>query len=142
MSTTNWPAMRKRKIIVIVVLLMLLVAGLAVFLLTRDSGPPVRVFGNLSAKDVEQIKRAVKRELWKEAFPNFSGATFRTLPRSIGRALRARVVDVEGGRTNEAFVTMADPYNPEQYGVGKWHELFITNGPDGWAYSRLMTHND
>jgi hypothetical protein len=70
---------RKRKIIIAIVLL-LLGAGLVVFLLMRDSGPPVVVKGNFSAKDVADIKRAVRKQLWREAFPNFSKQSIAGFP--------------------------------------------------------------
>jgi hypothetical protein len=56
----------RRKRVFVIVLVMLFGAGLAMFLLTRDSGPPVVVQGNFSAKDVAEIKSVVKRELWHE----------------------------------------------------------------------------
>lgn len=133
----NWVAMRKRKIIAISAVA-LLGAGLVGFLLTRDAGPPVVVYGNLSAKDVAEIKSAVRRELWREAFPNFSWATVKELPRSVRRALKAHVIRITAWPQNAtpgASVRIADPYGPERLGFGRSRVLGVTNGPNGWGYS-------
>ena len=66
--------MRRKKVIAIFALA-LLGAGFAYFLLTHDSSRPVVVKGNFSAKDVAEIESAVRREKWRETFPNFSWAT-------------------------------------------------------------------
>ena len=127
--------MRKRKVIVITTLA-LLGAGVAMFLLTRDSGPPVVVKGNFSAKDVTQIKSAARKELWREAFPDFSSYTIKALPRRTKRALTTRVSEIESldwasvGSSNEAFASLVAGTNY----VGNY---VFTNDPTGW---RLNPH--
>ena len=141
-------ATRKRKVIIIVALA-LLGTGIAIFLLTRDSGPPVVVEGNLSAKDVAQIKSAVRRELWKEAFPNFSWATIKALPHSVKKALRSQVAEIrtENGLLNP--VQYSDSNTMRYQAVAflshtgssnSWDEFsfiyILTNGPGGWVCRR------
>ena len=131
--------MRRRKIIVISAVA-LLGAALVMFLLMRDTGPPVKVNGNFSAKDVAEIKSAVKRELWKEAFPNFSWNTIKALPRSIKRVVKVRVIRIENGWSVTgrpvARATIADPYYPRDPDYS-WLEYPVTNGPAGWTCGRL-----
>ena len=121
--------MKKRKFIIITVL-SLLGAGLAVFLLTRDSGPPVVVKGNFSAKDVAEIKSAVKRELWHEAFPNFSKQSIMMFPRMAKRAFTTRVSEVgtmgwpKDAAKNDAYALLSANALGTAY--------FMTNGPLGW----------
>ena len=92
---THWKVMRKRKLIVITVLA-LTAAMLGVFLLTRDYGPAVVVQGNFSAKDVAEIKSAVRQQLWHEALPDFSMQTIRAFPQMAKRALTTHLISIEG----------------------------------------------
>ena len=121
--------MRKKKVIVIIALV-LLGAGLTVFLFTRDSGLPVVVEGNLSAKDVAQIKSVVRRELWRESLPNFSQATIKALPQSIRRVRKVQVVRISCfswiNGTQLARVAMTESHEPG------WSQL--PYGPGGWAF--------
>jgi hypothetical protein len=134
---------RKRKVIAMVGLV-LLAAGAAVFLFTRDSGPPVVVHGDLSEKDVAQIKSAVKRELWKEAVPNFSWATLKALPRSVRWALKVRLRSISGpstvNGTTEARVGLEGPNKPGGLILISPHGFIVTNGPNGWAVSRKFVY--
>ena len=128
--------MRKKKVSVIVAL-MLFGAGLAVFLLTQDSGSPVVVHGNFSAKDVAQIKSAVKRELWREALPNFSWATINALPRSVRRVTKVRIVFISGfnlwNGTPVANVQIVEAHEPDRFQPR--YDYDFTNGPKGWTFS-------
>jgi hypothetical protein len=136
--------MRKRKIIVTVATLVLLGAGLAVFLLTRDSGPPVVVHGNFSAKDVAQIKSAVRRELWRVALPDFSWATIKASPQSVRWALKVRVRSISGpfavNGTREAQVGLKGPEKPGGFILISPHGFIVTNGPNGWAVSSKFAY--
>jgi hypothetical protein len=127
---------RKRKVVVIIVLALLGV-GLAVFLVTRDSGPPVVVHGNVSAKDVAQIKSAVRRELWRDAFPNFSWATIKALPRSMRRVQKVRIVRISGltlfNGTHLANVRIEEPHEEGRFQPP--YDYDFTNGPNGWTFS-------
>jgi hypothetical protein len=127
--------MRKRKIIVVVLLVMLL-GGASVFFLSRDSGTPVQVSGDFSAKDVAQIKSAVRRSLWREAFPGFSMQTLKALPGAVKRAWKTHVARIEGSE-HEATAWLAGPgiETNEQFGY------MLTNEPDGWAIHGFRTVN-
>ena len=124
--------MRKRKVIIVIVALALLGAGLTLFLLTRDSGPPMVVQGNFSEKDVSQIKRAVRRQLWRETFPNFSVKTSKALPGMVKRALLTHV----------EYIQTCGVGLPNRKGALAWWSenaggtgYVLTNGPAGWSYS-------
>jgi len=120
--------MRKRKII-IVGLLVVLLGGAAVLFLYSDSGPTVRVIGNLSPKDVAQIKTAVRCNLWHDALPSFSWQTFTALPGAAKRAWTSHVRRIEG---NEHQAT-AFLGGPKLGGTNVWQGYDVTNGPAGWA---------
>ena len=126
----------RRKKVVIVVLLILLVAGVAAFLLVHDSGPRVVVHGNFSAKDVTQIKSAVRRELWRESFPRFSADTIEELPRRVKTALKVHVIEISTARegfakriprnkNGDAWARLSGPLEGRVY--------LVTNGPSGWS---------
>jgi hypothetical protein len=140
--------MRKKKVIVIVVLA-LLGAGMAVFLLTRDSGPPVVVKGNFSVKDVAQIKSAVRKELWKKAFPNFSIKTFKALPHEVKHLLKTRVTQVSGyvplhNGTAQALARTSETFDASTSNAlnSLARTYFLTNGPNGWSYCRTTTFRE
>jgi hypothetical protein len=135
--------MRKRKVIAIIVI-GLLVAGIGVFLLTRDTGPPVVVYGNFTTKDVAQIKSAVRREVWREAFPDFSWKTIKASPRSVRWALRRHLKSISGpltvNGTTGAQVRLRGPEEPGASELGSPHGFIVTNGPNGWVFSRRFVY--
>jgi hypothetical protein len=126
----------RRKEVIVIVVLALFGAGLAVFLLTRDTGPPVVVKGNFSAKDVAQIKSAVRRELWREAFPNFSWATIKASPRSVRRVTKLRIFRITGFTSfNGAPTARVQISEPDPWGAPRLaYDCDFTNGPNGWVF--------
>jgi hypothetical protein len=136
----NWAAMRKRKIIAIIAIVLFGMA-LTVFLLTRDTGPPVVVTGNFSVQDVAQIKGEVRRELWREVLPSFSKETIIELPRQARRAFTTHVGEIRSfnaaspGSSNKAIASIV---------VGKNYVIVyaFTNGPSGWRFDQnpLILH--
>jgi hypothetical protein len=130
---------------IVIVGLVLLGAGIALFLLTRDSGPPVEVYGNFSARDVAQIKSAVRRELWREAFPNFSWATIKALPHEVKRVPKTHITTVsrygplpDGAPT--ALIRISMPFDATTSNAlnSIAPGYFLTNGPAGWSVERRM----
>jgi hypothetical protein len=121
--------MRKGKIIIVVLLVMLL-GGAGVMFLSRDTGPPVKIYGDLSAKDVAQIKSAARRRLWHEAFPDFSMRTFKKLPRMVRRAWVTRVTQISG-YNGRATAYLSGPGR-----TNLWDGYGVTNGPGGWAWTQ------
>ena len=126
---------RKRKVIVIVVSA-LFVAGLAMFLFTHDSGPPVVVHGNLSAKDVAQIKSAVRRQLWRDALPNLSEKSIMAFPKGAKRAFTIHVSEIypvvlSGTKGTRAAVAL---FSERSWQIG----YCLTNGPGGWSFNRSV----
>jgi hypothetical protein len=120
--------MRKRKII-IVVLLVLLLGGAGVMFLSCDSGTPVRVYGELSAKDVDQIKSVVRRHLWRDAFPEFSMQTFKALPGAAKRIWTTHITTIQGN-PHVAIVSFSRSVGRTNIVNG----CTFTNGPAGWVW--------
>jgi hypothetical protein len=138
-------ALKHKRKVVIIIALVLLGAGIAVFLLTRDSGLPVVVQGNLSAKDVAQIERAVRHELWREAFPNCSWATFKALPHEVKRVLKTRVTEVSRAGplpdgTARALARISEPFDATtSNGMNSIAPGYLlTNGLTGWSVGIRM----
>jgi hypothetical protein len=144
----------RRKRVFVIILVMLFGAGLAMFLLTRDSGPPVVVQGNFSAKDVAEIKSVVKRELWHEAFPNLSGHMIKVFPYMVKRALSGHVVRIETPAAPGSGRWIGTPYGGSNlyfpppvkaeraayvfFGRSTDTFLIVTNGPGGWSFNRTI----
>ncbi len=146
--------MPKSKLVVIIILA-LLEATLGVFLLTRDSGPPVVVQGNFSAEDVAEIKSAVKLQLWREAFPNLSRRTIQRLPWAARRAVSTPVISIESvveglnvgvGEKSSPFRTTwtSNRVTQSYFMVNRAafaclstnyrdSGFFLTEGPGGWS---------
>src|SRR5689334_12907147 len=120
--------MRKRKIIIVVLLVMLL-GGAGVMFLSRDSGPPIKLDGDFSAKDITQIKRAVRHRLWHDAFPGLSWQTLKALPGGVKSAWGTRIREISG---NPHIVTV---YVSGPGRTNWWEGYALTNGPGGWAWS-------
>jgi hypothetical protein len=134
--------MRNRRIAAVIVLICL-GAGVAVFLLTQDSGPSMVVQGNFSAKDVAQIKSAVRRELWREAFPNFSWNAFKGLPHGVKLAFKAHVTLIQAiastapnGKT-DFLATLSQPFDSS----GLARSYILTNGPYGWVCRGYLSYS-
>jgi hypothetical protein len=125
--------MRRRQIIRIL-LLVALGAGPAAFLLTYDGGQPVVVQGNFTAKDITQIKSAVRRQLWREVFPAFSTKTVMKLPLMAKRAMatRAEYIQMERGTSSSNRCTVAVAWWEEN---GKGTGYLLTNVPKGWTWA-------
>jgi hypothetical protein len=68
----------RKKRIVLVALVLLVMGGVLWFVTHREEEVVVR--GNLSATDVAEIKRAVRSEMRREVFPNFSWSSVKGLP--------------------------------------------------------------
>jgi hypothetical protein len=121
--------MRKKNII-IVVLLALLLGGAGVLFLSRDSGPPVQVIGNLSTKDVTQIKKTVRHRLWRDALPGFSMQTVKALPKMIKRAWTVQVIRIAGDQHRATAY-----FSGSGHGIDVWVDGYeLTNGTAGWCW--------
>jgi hypothetical protein len=73
---------RKRKRILLISLLLVCLGGSCWFYATRPD-PVITVKGDLSDKDVAEIKRIVNRERLRRVFPGFSWANIKQLPGAI-----------------------------------------------------------
>jgi hypothetical protein len=119
---------------IIVTLSVLLVTafGCVILFILRSPGPSPVVDGNLSARDISQIQRAVRRELWHENFPNFSAQTFKSLPANIHAVFTNRIAYIGTFSSNTAYAWC---------GTNSFLGYSLTNGPDGWRYSGIYWAN-
>jgi hypothetical protein len=124
--------MHRRIIIVTLSLLLVTVISCVILFFLRDSGPPPRVDGNLTARDISQIQQAVRHRLWHETFPNFSVQTFKTLPANIHAVLTNRVAFIGTFGSSTAYAMC---------GTNWIFGYSLTNGPGGWRYSGIHWQN-
>jgi hypothetical protein len=130
--------MRKGKVITVVAVA-LLGSAFAWFLVTRDNGPRISVMGNFSARDVAQIKRAVRREIWHEGFPRFSMSAIKELPDTIRRDHGTRIISI-GWRVPPSGTEGGEAYTIFS-GTGGESGCCVTNGPEGWSWDGdLINH--
>jgi hypothetical protein len=118
--------MRRRIIIVTLTILLVLGIGSAMLRTLRNPGPPPVVYGNFSPTDISQIQHAVRHELWRDTFPNFTLQTFKMFPTRVRAAFTNRVVYIGGDRGSN----MAEAL----WGKDLQYGYVLTNGPSGWRY--------
>jgi hypothetical protein len=124
--------MRRATNIVILSVLLVAVVCSALLILGRDSGKPPIVYGNLSARDISQIQRAVHHELWRDTFPNFSAQTFKTLPVHLRAALTNHVAYIATDGQNIAYALWGTNFAGRGTNWETDHGYYLTNGPTGW----------
>ncbi len=57
-------------------------------------GSPIHVSGNLSQRDLIEIRSIVRRDLWRQVLPTFSWWTLRDLPRAIRSRAKEHVFSI------------------------------------------------
>lgn len=122
--------MQRRRFFVIGVLMAFTGILLAVWVLTRDSGPPVVVQGNFSARDIAQIQRVVRRRLWHDALPNLSKQSLMAFPGTAKYALNTHVFRIERWNSPPGSARALFTTN-ELLSSG----YVLTNGPAGWRWA-------
>lgn len=58
------------------------------------SVPPIRVIGKLPAQDVAEIKRLVRREIWRGILPRFDWWSIRNLPAAVRYRASQRIFGI------------------------------------------------
>ena len=56
-----------------------------------ESGPPVRVFGTVSERDVAEIRGRVRREIWRGILPRFDWWSITNLPTAVRSRAAQRI---------------------------------------------------
>lgn len=109
-----------------IVALVLLVAGGVIWFVARRE-EQIEVRGNLSAKDLAEIKSAVKSELRQEILPDFSWSSIKSMPTATSRYFqnRIRVVAVLDN-TNSVIVGFGNPQRLSD-------SFELMRGTNGWS---------
>jgi hypothetical protein len=96
---------KNRKKIALVLVLILAVVGVCWVLASRRA--PMVVVGNLSQKDVAEITRAVRHQMWRNTFKRVSWKMLKELP---GNVLRNATCHISGvyGEGSSAVVLVAN----------------------------------
>jgi hypothetical protein len=81
----------------------LVVALSSVVMWQMLKGPQIRVDGNLSREDVDEVKRVVRREAWRRAFPDFSWSTIKEVPGKL-KPIEARIYYMSVLDNGQVFV--------------------------------------
>jgi len=107
------------------VAMVLLVAGGAIWFIAGHE-ERIAVRGNLSARDLAEIKRAVRSELRKEILPDFSWRSIKSVPSEASKYLQRRIkVVVQAGDTNAVFVGFGNSERP-------FDSFSLIRGTNGW----------
>lgn len=64
-------------------------------------------FGNLSKKDAAEIRQAIRREMWRRAFPDVTWRTFKKAPKSLWQIATTRIQEIHASPDGFAKVTVA-----------------------------------
>ena len=118
---------------------LLLGAGLGVLCLgllvwvTSRSAPPV-VQGAVSLDDVGRIQQAVKREMWRKAFPDGSWQTIKQTPRSLWLLKTHQVLEIDA--LNKDYVQVK-----ARTRVGDCFYILLRSGQESsWRVTRQGNH--
>ena len=113
----------------VVLALLLLVAGAGIVWQAWKPGPVV--YGNLSQADVNQIVRAVRRDVWRQCFPDSSWQTIKRAPKALVWVSATRVSEVIQTSRDRARVRGSSPLEFEDKGGMKGMK-----GMDYWDLKR------
>lgn len=122
----NRSAMKKKWIILISILL-LVSAGIVWF--NTGSETPIVVKGDLSAKDVAEIKRVVRHHIRQFIFTDFSWKSVKALPGNIKSYSHLKFTNIELSSNGLVKVSLEKLLNPKQSG-NPYYQL--TKGTNGW----------
>ncbi|MDB6124089.1 MAG: hypothetical protein JWQ71_3082 [Pedosphaera sp.] len=124
----SYRGVQKKRIMLIVVLL-LIFGGILWFATHREV--PIKVIGDLPAKDLAEIKSLVRHEMKREIFPFVSWRNVKGLPSAIWRFSTVQKTDVltSDGKTVDIRVTtrQGTMYYRAQKGINKW-QIIPFNG--------------
>lgn len=106
---------------------LLLVAAILTFFWRK---PTISVHGNLSQQDISAIVATVRRDVWRQAFPDFSWMTLKRTPKAIWAVATSRVSEVTQTFENRAVVKGHFHLETRIAGPGF---LLVGFGCDSWA---------
>src|SRR5947209_2385221 len=90
------------------VALVLLILGGSIWFATRRE-EKIEIIGNVSAKDLAEIKSIVRAERRRSVFPSFSWQTIVDLPTAAFKELRYRITVIDCYKANTVVVTIGQP---------------------------------
>jgi hypothetical protein len=126
-------ALKGKRIILILVVLVFLAAGFWAF--SRPQKVIV-VKGDVSAQEVAEIKRAVRRDMARMILPNWSWASIKAFPSQAKWYFRKHLESIEATRPGHAYVLITDPSEQPQLTMRYRYE--VIKGTNGWkAYQRI-----
>jgi len=111
--------MWKPKTIVLATAVFLL--AVVVVLVTLNQNPPVQVTGDLTAKEVSQISRDVRRLMHPSLLPDVSWRSIRQLPSVLRERARTRILSID--RRTEGFVAVRTA-SPSDADPGRFWSVF------------------
>jgi hypothetical protein len=117
----------KKKWIVLISVLLIVFSD--ILWLSMRPEPPIEVYGNLSTKEIVQIKSATRREMRHDLFPDFSWLSVKGLPGAIMEFSRRRILAIELGPNGKVIVVS----QRAKEGATINEELYlVTSNQNGW----------
>jgi hypothetical protein len=107
---------RKRKFLILTGTVVLFVGAIVLFW----GDTPKHFVGPFTPKDVGEIQRVVRQDVWRRAYPRFSVTTIPAMPRALWFLATSRVeqIDVLPG-SEKAGVRLHSPLGNYAYGITK-----------------------
>jgi hypothetical protein len=110
--------------------LLVLIAGVLFFFLRKLT---IALHGNFSQQDASDIVAAVRHDIWREAFPDFSWPSIKRPPRAIWAVTTAQVTEVSQTFKNRAPVKGNFRLETRIAGRGS---VLVSEGCDSWSLRR------
>ena len=118
----------------LIAILLLALSGI-LFFATRRETPFMVIGGDLSAKDLTEIKRTVHRELRREAFPDLSWDSVKRLPGGLRflAGVNIRAVEIRYSDSSYVRVWIGRSRDPEE---SLRLTIPLERGTNGWMVIR------
>lgn len=125
--------MHKKKLIALAIFLLLLIP---IALLLVHPAQCAKVVGNISAKDLAEVKSFARNQIWSGTFPNFSWKSIKGLPPAVNLRLHMRLVRIEMKNNETVEVIIAVPKSV-------WRNISYTvkKGSKGWEIKTMNVYN-
>jgi hypothetical protein len=122
--------------VAVVILLAVLAAG--IWACVRPQKAAV-VTGNLTVREVAEIKRVVWKDVRRRVLPSFSWASIKALPANAKWYFKQELRSIDASRSGHIYVTISGPGDPEIFERDRYE---VVSGTNGWkAYRRHDTYD-
>jgi hypothetical protein len=115
----------------IAVIFLLLLGATVMFCLLPVARP--QVIGEVSPKDLVEIRRVISHEIWRGTLPDYSWHSFKHLPGTINARISNHLQRIEAYPGGIVRTTISTGKHRETTQLRPaYYDLILRNGPKGW----------